>query len=385
MSNSYIWNTINNYIKTLDETGHPSWCLTIRMFSSYYKIYPENVNSNKIVKIDKMEIDLYSFDLNVNSIRVLNNLLLIPIELNGITLFYLMIEGVPYNSKYDILKLTIELLIREESANIQEYPTFLPFIFPIEDTEIQKINHALEQKENFFFLNGLRGTGRHTFIKNHLIYCYGENIQIPTDLNISDPGKIQKFHGNTKTVLVVDELAYCMESDQAKLLNEFKEMRKDVILFVCSGYDPGILSSREVIGLELAELCIKYRIIFPSIHKRSEDLYSILKEYMLLKGINMPSICSEDWLKRQDGSGGFKEILGFFQNYFKPQPSIMNLLNNGISLRDVVKGNELMAIEYAISIIGKSQNKIARFLGISRGSLQHKLKKYNYAYNEWEE
>ena len=44
---------------------------------------------------------------------------------------------------------------------------------------------------------------------------------------------------------------------------------------------------------------------------------------------------------------------------------------------------EINAIKYALYKAGNSQNKIADFLGISRGSLQHKLRKYNMNDIDW--
>jgi hypothetical protein len=58
-------------------------------------------------------------------------------------------------------------------------------------------------------------------------------------------------------------------------------------------------------------------------------------------------------------------------------------LEGGLKVRDIVREMEMRAIKTAYSIGGGSQMKVAAMLGISRGSLQHKFKKYNLPYGDW--
>jgi DNA-binding NtrC family response regulator len=132
-------------------------------------------------------------------------------------------------------------------------------------------------------------------------------------------------------------------------------------------------------------MCLNERVKFPSIPKRSSSLINIISDYLLFKGLELPGFCSDSWISRQSFHNGFIDIFTFMQDHFLPQPSFFNMMENGNNLRGVIKKIEMLAIEYAIKIVGKSQNKIAKFLGISRGSLQHKLKKYGYSNKEWEE
>ena len=58
-------------------------------------------------------------------------------------------------------------------------------------------------------------------------------------------------------------------------------------------------------------------------------------------------------------------------------------LESGLKIRDIVREMEVRAIKSAYSIGGGSQMKVASMLGISRGSLQHKFKKYDLPYGDW--
>lgn len=55
----------------------------------------------------------------------------------------------------------------------------------------------------------------------------------------------------------------------------------------------------------------------------------------------------------------------------------------GLKVRDMVQELEIRAIRAAYSVSGGSQMKVAKMLGISRGSLQHKFKKYRLPYEDW--
>lgn len=70
----------------------------------------------------------------------------------------------------------------------------------------------------------------------------------------------------------------------------------------------------------------------------------------------------------------------------KDSSSILDIgaaLEGGLKIRDIVKEMEVRAIKAAYSIGGGSQMRVASMLGISRGSLQHKFKKYELPYGDW--
>ena len=95
----------------------------------------------------------------------------------------------------------------------------------------------------------------------------------------------------------------------------------------------------------------------------------------------------------QKFSGGFTGFIDYLQNLTDlvdvstdAKYSVYNLdevLTEGGGLRGLISGLEKRAIRLAFERVGGSQNKIADYLGISRGSLQHKIKKHKLPYSEW--
>ena len=383
-----IWELIEYYAFDLTNDNSILWYLIINIFNSYYKIFPFNAENSKvkIQQVDILELERKGVILSeIEDIYSGHGITVVPIKNNKESICFIILENFQAQTSVFILKLIIEQLFSMEKHNLLEYPNYLPFFFPFENVEIRNINRNLQERKPFFFLNGLQGTGKHTFIKNHIMYCYGDAIDMLENLRTHDFGKSRVFNNNEKKITIVDELAYCTEAEQSSLINKILEKKVDEILFICSVYDPTVLGSKGVINLDLVELCLANRVIFPSIHKRSIVFTKLISEYLRLKGLEMPVFITDDWVKKQAFNNGFKNILKFIQDINAPQKPIINFLESGGSIREVVKNTEMLAIEYAISIVGKSQNKIAKYLGISRGSLQHKLKKYEYSYHEWEE
>ncbi len=60
----------------------------------------------------------------------------------------------------------------------------------------------------------------------------------------------------------------------------------------------------------------------------------------------------------------------------KSSLSVESILEEGRGLRGVIAEFEKQAILKAQARVGRSQHKIANLLKVSRGSLQHKLRKY---------
>ena len=382
-----IWNFINVFMNNILNGEQAVWYLVVGFSESYYKIAPYELIhvEDQIEKLSVDNIRKIGINDEIYDIIIFNGLTILPVVINKNIAFYLCIESKIQKFNSNMLKYTLESLLKAESTDLFAYPSFLPYLLSNNEPEIENINIKLRQKKSFFFLNGLDGTGKHTFIKNHLMYCYGINPFSIKKAKQSEMGKVQILHFDAIEILIIDELAYCTEIDQRIIQKTITDLKQETILFVCSLYDPLVLASRGVIGEELANLCIKERIIFHSLQKRSSSLIGIASKYLFFKGINLPKFFSEKWLNRQVFNNGFNDIISFLQDYSMKILSVGFELEKGNSIRGIVKGIEVLSIEYAIKIVGKSQNKIAKYLGISRGSLQHKLKKYEYSDKEWEE
>lgn len=383
--NPGIWNLIDLSIFELYQTQ--KWYMIINLGEIWYKIYPSHAEAEeKIIILNEadpffqtvtgsMEED-YGY-INDHTVIILNNADKI--------LCYLIVEKKLDFKLLLFWKQSLELFIKEENQKISQYPSFLPFFLPHNDVEISKINEAIQKQRKVFFLNGVLGTGKHSFVQNYILYRFFELIDYDQIKN-SEMDKICALHllNNNVEIIIVNELAYLTENDQL-VVREKINSEENNLIFICSAYDPVILSNNGVIIPELVDICLKERVIFPSLQRRQHYLRSLLIQYYRWKGFDLLDFLTEEWLVKQSLNKGFNDLIASFKEYLLPQASFLQTYHEKKSIRKVISDIEVLAIEYAIRFIGYSQNKIAKLLGISRGSLQHKLKKYNYPYNEWEE
>lgn len=156
------------------------------------------------------------------------------------------------------------------------------------------------------------------------------------------------LEGESAPVVFVPELALLEEDDQLYLA---KKIELGMSCVAQTAYQLEPLSSE---GL-----------LLPSLYER-------LHENQLTFSV---SLFSPSARKLDDGSS-------------KPKDSSRVLdigaaLEGGLKIRDIVREMEVRAIKAAYSIGGGSQMKVASMLGISRGSLQHKFKKYELPYGDW--
>ena len=156
------------------------------------------------------------------------------------------------------------------------------------------------------------------------------------------------LEGESAPVVYVPELALLEEEDQLYLV---KKIELGISCVAQTAYQLEPLSSE---GL-----------LLPSLYER-------LRENQLTFSVSLfsPSVRSLD-----DGFGKPKDSSRILD--------IGAALEGGLKIRDIVKEMEVRAIKAAYSIGGGSQMKVASMLGISRGSLQHKFKKYELPYGDW--
>lgn len=309
----------------------------------------------------------------------------IPIFLKEKSVFYWKLESFEKIEIQVLLKwqADLELRVRDESRLFGRYPTFIPFIMPF-DENVFYINKAITQKQKYFFLNGQAGTGKHVFIQNFLQYHYQEtSFADQFDRSVS----LYKFtfQGPDKVSgIIVHELGL-LDSKEISYLEKAIEDNSCDIIFICSAYDPEILLNSEIITIRIYDILMENRILFSSVQRRISSVIAAIKYYVSLKIDKEPEFLHEDWVKINASKYSFADILTIIQESTQPVGAISALIDTGESLRDIVAKVEYDAIYYAQKVVGNSQNKIAKLLGISRGSLQHKLKKYNFPYHEWEE
>lgn len=198
---------------------------------------------------------------------------------------------------------------------------------------------------NLGVIVGRRGADQQGYL-NYLFKLLG----VPSSeyLGWHDRAEAMLMEGKSVPVIYVPELALLEEEDQLSIV---KKIGLGMSCIAQTAYQLEPLASE---GL-----------LLPSLYKR-------LHENQLTFSVSLfsPSVrnLDEGLSKPKDSS------------------SILDIgaaLEGGLKIRDIVREMEVRAIKAAYSIGGGSQMKVASMLGISRGSLQHKFKKYELPYGDW--
>jgi len=306
----------------------------------------------------------------------------IPIEVNKKLMFvysFYVSHVIDEMSVY-VLKKNIEAFLSVEALDLEKYQTIFPFFFPVSESSININKIILDKSSRFFFLNGQEGTGKKVFIQNHILFNYKMDIyNLFKNNNSVIHINIENSHVNC---LMIRELALLNVEEQEKILKDF-EMYTHI--YVCSAYNLNVLLEKNIVIHGFASFLASNRIIFPSISRRIAEVISSINYVLAFKGHEVSDLISFSKLSKlrlRKGLSDIYEILKIIL-YMKNISQSDFLSHNG--LREIISKIEIDSIKLGHFIYGSSQNKIAKYLGISRGSLQHKLKKLNFPYNEWED
>ncbi len=193
----------------------------------------------------------------------------------------------------------------------------LPLYLPGEG-EFAEYNRELSSFRNAFFLNGLPESGRSRFLDRLLIF---------RELSMSD-------------IVHVPEIAELEFSRQEELV---AAVESGVLVCISSVYPLAPMLQGGLVFHALAPILEESRILFSS---------------------RSPLLARE------------REFWAGFSRSGRLEFSSAQLVSTRDGLRDAVEKLEIEAIHEAYRRAGRSQNKVAALLGISRGSLQHKLRKY---------
>ncbi|MCB1201490.1 MAG: hypothetical protein KDK41_12655 [Leptospiraceae bacterium] len=242
----------------------------------------------------------------------------------------------------------LRYLIAAEALDERKYPTFLPFFHPSRPQDFD-MNEALGEPSGLFFLNGQKGTGRFLFVRNHVL--------LHRKLLIDEQQAIRHAR-------FVPEVALLEPAEQLELL-ALSEKSSEAV-YLASLYDPAMLVGRGILLPELAKVIERSRLIFKAVEPGSNDALKISAFYREFKPEKEYAAEASNIDLLIGGAVSFEQL-------------------PGEHLREIVQNIEIRAIQKAIGEVGLSQHKIARRLGISRGSLQHKIKKYNLPYSEWDD
>ena len=342
--------------------------------------------------------------------------------------FKTMIE---FNQKeLKMIKFNLDLFLLYESVIQNIYPSFMIFLYPVLGylkAVNNKITCTIEgknfKKDSFIFLNGQPGTGKFSFFQCFLLFHYNvflhflitkNELKQPISRFVFQTKEVEKSEKEektkTETIFFVPELAILNQDQQNLLITEYnkeKELNYNTNRFTiiaASVYDINVLTENNIISEKLANICRENKIIIPSLLNRGQDIRPTIEFIQAIK----PGFFADKFkqIKAENTKKIHQEILNAHYNFddiynkvFDDKSideSILKLNqaseikleyehDNKLNLRDIIMKVEKSAIKYAHSKVGDSQHKISDFLGISRGSLQNKLKKYNLDYSNWSE
>ncbi|HRP69206.1 MAG TPA: helix-turn-helix domain-containing protein [Turneriella sp.] len=235
-----------------------------------------------------------------------------------------------------------------ECRKVDTFPSFLPFLPGSFHYDFVTPAPAL------LFLNGQPGTGKRTLLQLLSLLHGGVLLPESTDSVVCVDGKDGK-------IAVVPEVALLELAEQVAME---KHILGGGFFWGASVYDLKMLCSREILSAQLTQILMQNRYVLSSLSKRSkEEQMEMASFWRSLYGVTRAGfVANLDYQKSR--------VLG------GDTLSVESILEEGRGLRGVVAEFEKEAILKAHARVGRSQHKIANLLKISRGSLQHKLKKY---------
>ena len=416
-----IWGCLNRFCQ---ENYCDSWGIMLTFFHEHDYITPLGQIKNSML----FDV-IHEPTINNNKGQGIGQYL-IPVFLNKKLLFIW-----EFNTKVQIdanemqiIKFNLELLITHESYDDRQYPSFLVFLYPCMG-DMNLVNRKIIEfgKRSVIFLNGQQGSGKSTFLQCFLLLHYGYLIQKDTLTRNINPIQILLTNHKLQRLIYVPELALLSADEQIQLL--YKEKEDNNQLIIASMYDTKVLYSNQIISEEMADLCTLNRILLPSLPNRAADIHRLLHFMIFVKASTFDAsdnlnieqldkifnIIVQNKHNLNETQQAIKKMLcdynddnntktvdlsnhhnmeidssdknskkelakeGFTSNHI----SLERLNDSGVNLRNIVAELEMNAIRYAHSQVGNSQNKMSNFLGISRGSLQNKLKKYDLDYDDW--
>ncbi len=243
------------------------------------------------------------------------------------------------------------LLLRYESAKSTLRPTFIPF--PL-NPQAEVLETIVRTPPALFLITGQPGVGKRSLLQNLCLFHLGKLPQLDTQTLIR--WKVQEIQ-----YAIIAEVAMLEVETQQALV---REAAKGQRVWGATAYDTEMLVRREILLPAFVRLFEKGRAHLPPVSQRDTTELNILTGfwrafYGELTSVDLPNM-------------GFLKKRALREEGL----SVDSILEEGRGLRGVVAQFEQEAIRQAYHRVGKSQHKIARLLKVSRGSLQHKLRKY---------
>lgn len=243
-------------------------------------------------------------------------------------------------------------LFHYESAKWDARPTFFPAPLPLSSWS-KELAARIFSPSGVILFNGSPGTGKRTL----LYYLALLHCRCLPDLVWGDDNF---WHDGARQVWIVPELAVLEPEEQHAI---FTSVAAGAKLWAASAYDLGVLHARGILKENLLELVLPARMHLPVVAGRSkEEIEGLAEFWRSFYGEVAAAGANLEFLKRRA--------------IFGAQLPVGEILEEGRGLRGIVAELEKEAIRQAYARVGRSQHRIARLLKVSRGSLQHKLRKY---------
>lgn len=282
----------------------------------------------------------------------------------------------------------LQMLLAFELSQFVSYPSYFPLLYFSEE-QYNSINENLRNKKNVYFLNGQRGTGKKLFVNRFVLFHFCHSLFVEEDpengvhiYNFTD------CRGLVVELWHVPELAVVSQTWQEKIFTTFRNDVAKRFLFISSVYATAVLWKKGFISREIHSLCETNRILLPSLARRKvADLVEYIFSFSKRDCLNASEANNiAELFSRQIEKGDFKENIITLREQLKQRMEFRMGRDeiHGQELKTIVEIVEKEAIRMAYDIVGQSQQKIADYLGISRGSLQYKIKKYELPYQDWE-
>jgi len=240
-----------------------------------------------------------------------------------------------------------------ESRRLSGVHSFFPAYFPVSELG-HSLNGLLLAPPQVLLLNGQPGTGKRTLLEFLGLLHAGRRLpaQNMVSLNLS---------AGARRAVVVPEVAMLEIEEQQALV---KALRKGDSLWAATVYDLAMLKSRKILAPILVDMLDTAKVLLPAVARReTAELETLSAFWTALHGSQ---------------AGAAPANLSFLKQKAVGQTglSVEAILEEGRGLRGVIAEFEKEAMIKAQARVGRSQHKIARLLKVSRGSLQHKLRKY---------
>jgi len=244
------------------------------------------------------------------------------------------------------------LLLQMESRHPVGHPTFLP-VLPVAVGASATLNEVITDQPGSHFFGGQPGCGKAAALQCVTLWHAGA---LPRRSAV-----MEKVKFSSGEAIIVPEVALLEIDEQQEVASFVKNGGK---IWAASAYDLDLMKSRKIIKAQLADILSAVKVLLPSVSKREEaELKEIEGFWRAFYGEALvDSGANLDYQRRQT---------------LEPVAlSVEAILEEGRGLRGVVAEFEREAIRKAHARVGRSQHKIANLLKVSRGSLQHKLRKY---------